>query len=146
MPDFRIRASGEIISDLRNAFPNVSIPVVPSAEDLDALGVDPVLEGAQPNLTQFQSVLRSGPEQDSLGNWVWVYTAVDWDAEAIAAATEAQWANVRSERNRKLAECDWTQLPDAPVDSVAWATYRQALRDITTQSDPFAIVWPEEPN
>lgn len=144
MPDFRIRVSGEVISDLRTAFPNSSIPMFPSPEDLDALGVDPVLEGAQPNLTQFQSVVRSGPEEFE-GKWFWVYTAVDWSEEAIASATEAQWANVRSERNRKLAECDWTQLPDAPVDAAVWATYRQALRDITTQSDPYAIVWPEVP-
>lgn len=144
MPDFRIRASGEVTSDLRNAFPNVSIPMFPSPADLDALGVDPVLEGAQPTLTQFQSVTRTGPVEFE-GQWFWAYTAVDWDEAAIAAATEAQWANVRSERNRKLAECDWTQLPDAPVDAAVWATYRQALRDITLQTDPYAIVWPEVP-
>ena len=58
---------------------------------------------------------------------------------------DAQWAIVRADRNAKLAACDWTQLPDAPVDQAAWATYRQELRDITTQSDPFNIVWPEVP-
>lgn len=145
MPDFRIRASGEVISDLRNAFPNSSIPMFPSPEDLDALGVDPVLEGAQPTTTQFQSVVRTGPEEFE-GKWFWVYSAVDWSEEAIAAATEKQWEQVRAERNRKLAESDWTQLPDAPVDVAVWATYRQALRDITLQTDPFAIVWPEVPS
>lgn len=58
----------------------------------------------------------------------------------------AGWAAVRAERNTKLSACDWTQLPDAPVDSATWAVYRQALRDITTQSDPFNIVWPQEPS
>lgn len=145
MPDFRIRASGEVITDLRNAFPNSSIPMFPSPEDLDALGVDPVLEGAHPTTTQFQSVVRTGPEEFE-GKWFWVYTAVDWSEEAIAAATEKQWEQVRTERNRKLAECDWTQLPDTPVDAAVWATYRQALRDITLQTDPYAIVWPEEPS
>lgn len=146
MPDFRIRASGEIISDLQRAFPNTSIPQAPSAEDLDALGVDPILEGAQPELNRFQSATRSGPEQDSLGNWIWVYTATDWSEEAIAAATEQQWKSIRAERNRKLYDCDWTQLPDAPVDTAAWATYRQQLRDVTNQLDPFEIVWPTPPN
>jgi len=37
----------------------------------------------------------------------------------------------------------WTQLSDSPVDKAAWATYRQALRDITTQVDPFNIKWPK---
>jgi hypothetical protein len=63
-----------------------------------------------------------------------------------AAATDIQWERVRSDRNSRLAACDWTQLPDASADAAAWATYRQALRDITTQADPFAIVWPVKPS
>lgn len=58
---------------------------------------------------------------------------------------DVQWVMVRNMRNALLAESDWTQLPDAPVDAVAWADYRQALRDITTQADPFSIVWPIKP-
>jgi len=148
MPEYRIRASEEIITDLARAFPNVSIPMPPSADDLDALGVDPVLEGAQPTLTRFQSAVRSGPEQDTLGNWVWVYSAVDWDEAAITAATERQWDAVRADRNARLAASDWTQLADVPLneeEKAAWATYRQALRDVTTQVDPFEITWPEAP-
>ena len=61
------------------------------------------------------------------------------------AEIEAQWAAVRADRNDRLAACDWTQLPDAPVDAAVWATYRQALRDVTKQADPFNIVWPEMP-
>jgi hypothetical protein len=37
---------------------------------------------------------------------------------------------VRNWRNAKLIESDWTQVADAPVDKAAWATYRQALRDL----------------
>lgn len=58
---------------------------------------------------------------------------------------EAQWELVRKQRNVKLAASDWTQLPDAPVDAAAWAEYRQALRDVTDQADPFNIVWPTAP-
>ena len=36
---------------------------------------------------------------------------------------------MRLHRDRLLKESDWTQLPDAPVDRQAWATYRQTLRD-----------------
>lgn len=147
MPDYRIRASGEVVSDLARAFPNSSIPQPPSASDLDALGVDPVLEGPQPTLTRFQSAVRQGPT-DINGQWFWTYTAVDWDADAIAAATEAQWKSVRDDRNKRLFECDWTQLPDAPLtdeQKTAWQAYRQALRDVTQQSDPFNITWPVKP-
>ena len=61
------------------------------------------------------------------------------DLEALA--TEA-----RVQRNALLAASDWTQLPDAPVDQAAWATYRQALRDITAQAGfPEQINWPVAP-
>lgn len=63
----------------------------------------------------------------------------------MAAAPAARWEAVRIERNARLAASDWTQLPDAPVDAAAWAEYRQELRDITSQEDPFKLVWPSEP-
>lgn len=54
--------------------------------------------------------------------------------------------NIRHKRNDLLASCDWTQLPDAPVDQTAWATYRQELRDITDQVGfPETVVWPTPP-
>ena len=61
--------------------------------------------------------------------------------------TEKQWNAVREERNRLLAACDWTQLPDAPVaNQTAWTTYRNLLRMIPdTQTDPTNITWPEAP-
>lgn len=62
-----------------------------------------------------------------------------------ANASETQWERIRSDRNARLAACDWTQLPDAPVGAEAWAVYRQALRDITDQSNPFEVVWPAAP-
>lgn len=53
---------------------------------------------------------------------------------------------VRSERNRRLAQSDWTQLPDVPLATKeAWAVYRQALRDITDQPDQTNVVWPTSP-
>lgn len=54
--------------------------------------------------------------------------------------------NLRAERDAKLAASDWTQVADAPVDKAAWATYRQALRDLPANTaDPANPVWPQEP-
>ena len=148
MPEFRVKETGNIITDLQREFPNVSLPTSISADDLEALGVDPILEGPQPTLTRFQSAVRTGPEQDSKGNWMWVYNAVDWSEEQIATATESQWALIRQQRNSMLTASDWTQLADAPfteAKKVEWSEYRQELRDITTQTDPFDIQWPEQP-
>lgn len=56
-------------------------------------------------------------------------------------------ARVRAQRNALLAACDWTALPDAPVDDwQAWADYRQALRDLTAQPGfPLDVAWPTPP-
>ena len=52
-----------------------------------------------------------------------------------------------AQRNALLANSDWTQLADVPLTAemkAQWATYRQALRDITDQSGfPDQINWPE---
>jgi hypothetical protein len=59
---------------------------------------------------------------------------------------QTQWVVVKAQRNALLVESDWTQLPDVSItNKEQWATYRQQLRDITTQSDPFNIVWPSKP-
>lgn len=69
----------------------------------------------------------------------------EWLAEQSQRDAE-QAATVRSERNRRLAACDWTQLPDAPVDRQAWATYRQDLRDVSSQPGfPWNVEWPLPP-
>ena len=79
------------------------------------------------------------------------------DAEvAELAAREAEWiagerdrlaAEMRKQRDQLLAESDWTQVADAPVDQAAWTTYRQALRDIPQQAGfPENVTWPEKPN
>lgn len=52
----------------------------------------------------------------------------------------------RHDRNVRLAASDWTQLSDAPVNKVLWATYRQALRDVPQQAGfPTSIEWPVAP-
>ena len=87
--------------------------------------------------------LEEGPALLIDGVWTQNYIVTDLSADESAAKVGAQWNVIRAERNKLLAESDWTQLPDASADAAAWATYRQALRDITTQANPFSIVWPE---
>lgn len=73
------------------------------------------------------------------GRWI-----TNWVITQIPDSEEAQ--KVRNLRNEKLAESDWTQLADAPVDKAVWATYRQALRDITKEAGfPWDITWPVAP-
>jgi nitrogen fixation protein len=68
------------------------------------------------------------------------------EQEYAASANDRAAAKIRTERDAKLTESDWTQVADAPVDQAAWATYRQALRDIPDQAGfPNNINWPTEP-
>ena len=74
-----------------------------------------------------------------------------WDGSAIlkddTALTECQtaekWKRVRADRNRRLAETDYLALSDQTL-SAEMSTYRQALRDVPSQSDPDNITWPTE--
>ena len=71
------------------------------------------------------------------------FVAISENPEVAMALLASQ---ARAQRNQLLAESDWTQVADAPVDQAAWATYRQALRDITDQVGfPTDIVWPVAP-
>ena len=69
-------------------------------------------------------------------------------AAVQAGQSPEQWVIIRGKRTTRLGVCDWTQLEDVPLTAekkTEWQTYRQALRDITTQPDPFNIAWPTPP-
>ena len=65
-------------------------------------------------------------------------------AEEQTALISKQWIHIRSERDTKLLQTDWRASSDLTL-SDEWKTYRQALRDVPTQTDPFNIIWPTEP-
>jgi len=68
--------------------------------------------------------------------------AKDIDAHELDKAKR----KMRYRRDTLLAQTDWSQMPDAPVDQVAWREYRQALRDLPANTpDPRDIDWPEAP-
>lgn len=127
--------------DIKLRFPNTSftIPFVPPD------GYVAVADVPQPQINWDQNIAEGEP---ALVDGVWTRTWVVTDAtpEEITERTESRASGVRSDRNNRLADCDWTQLPDAPVDSAAWAIYRQELRDVTEQAGfPWDITWPEKP-
>ena len=128
-----------------------------TTEVLDALGADVVFEGPQATGgTVYQYSQQDGVEQLD-GKWYTKYilgptftdgetTAAEQEAAYKAQKDAEQAKAVREQRNTKLSESDWTQLADAPVDDLAWATYRQALRDVPTQSGfPWTVTWPDAP-
>jgi hypothetical protein len=169
--EIRIRETGAVMfwNEFRDLLlaqnPGELITVAPQTEEwLDAHGADVVFEGPQATGgTVYQHSQRSGVEQ-AAGKWYTKYilgpvftdrpatetvpaqTAAEQEAAYKAMKDAEQAVNVRRTRNDKLKDCDWTQLADSPVDKAAWATHRQALRDISAQSGfPWTIDWPVAP-
>jgi len=65
--------------------------------------------------------------------------------EEQTALINEEWKTVRKTRDNLLAQTDWRASSDLTL-SDDWKTYRQALRDVPTQSDPYNIAWPTEPS
>lgn len=71
------------------------------------------------------------------------YGTKQWEPDLDVA-----WGQVRIQRQQLLQASDWSTLPDVPLTAeqkAQWVAYRQALRDITNQTDPLNIVWPVAP-
>lgn len=140
---------------IRGAFFNVSFPVNAGAETFTDFGFEPYATATQPEFNHLiQTVEERAPVKQG-DAWVQQWAVVEKYGEddrarvlahAEADKLESKKASVRAERNDKLAATDWTQVADAKVDKAAWATYRQALRDVTAQEGfPWAIIWPTQP-
>lgn len=117
-------------------------------EQIELFGVHQLKLVTPPYYDPATQTREHGPALLVDGVWTQNYIVSELDPGVAAEKAEAQWEAVRAERNKLIASTDWTQLPDSPLTNVqaaAWAEYRQALRDITTQADPFNIVWPEQP-
>jgi hypothetical protein len=81
--------------------------------------------------------------------WVYKVAVADLTAEEIQSAKDSAMAQIRGQRNSLLTACDWTQIADSTADKTAWATYRQALRDLpsTITGDPRTFTdWPHNPD
>ena len=74
-----------------------------------------------------------------------------WSAPPVVSMKDlsaVKWTEIKQQRVRLLANSDWVVIKATeagwPVAS-EWVTYRQALRDIPLQVDPWSIVWPVAP-
>ena len=114
-------------------------------------------------------ILRPAAEWSISGN---LYSNLEWldksqtkptEEEVNTKVTELEAAEpfrlLRMERNKLIAETDWTQLKDISLDSIReknWKEYRQALRDLPNGSTPkldsygdldmSSVTWPDKPS
>jgi len=168
--EYRIQSTGEVKTqgEVRRMHSNTSLPRVWDANVCSALGIDPVLEAPKPEVTGYTQAVRDGVTQDANGNWVQAWTVVDMfsdytdeDGNLVtktdqendyqARLNSEAAASVRTQRDAKLAESDWMVIKSAETGvalATEWATYRQALRDITTHANfPYLTEtdWPTKP-
>lgn len=132
------------IPQLRAAYPNTSLPAELTAESLVEWNMYVVTPTPMPNdytknITEGTPVLTDGVYYQ---NWI----QTNASESEIDYRLENQWFIIRETRNELLIECDWTQLTDVSAETKAiWSEYRQSLRDITSQTNPFSISWPVKP-
>ena len=115
------------------------------------------------------TALRPGAECIITGN---TYEGITWldknqtkptedeiNAKIAELETSEPFRLLREERNRLIAETDWTQLKDIDLDIIRernWKNYRQALRDLPAKSNPkldnfgnldmASVTWPIKPS
>lgn len=106
-----------------------------------------VFETAQPEFNPLTEKVVKGEIVLANNRWEESWEVVSLTVEEISVLTNAKADEVRAERNRLLAESDWTQYKDISDDvSAQWKPYRQQLRDITLQSGfPFNVEFPVKP-
>jgi hypothetical protein len=103
--------------------------------------------------TRICEIVDTGHEFEVHSSLIWVTvpdettTKDSWvDNAVVTYSVSYTMDDLRVERNQKLIESDWTQVDDSPVDKAAWATYRQALRDLPANTpDINNVTWPTEP-
>ena len=129
---------------LRKDNPNTSFPKQPSSEDMAAFNVYPVTE-ANPTVGDGQRLAKTWTPTLSGSDWILDHQAVDLTSDEVAEATAVLAANMREERNKRLAVTDWAAMPDSPTMSAEMTAYRIALRNVPAQENFPTVTWPTAP-
>jgi hypothetical protein len=134
------------VGDYRVLFSNTSFGVIgPSDEFLESNNAKKVtLFKSHDRLTQ--KLVSCEPYED--GEFVSMVQVESLTADEIQAAKDSAMSQIRGQRNQLLKNCDWTQIADCTADKTAWATYRQALRDLPSSiTEPRSFAdWPHDPD
>lgn len=127
--------------DLRKENPGVSFSSNIDEKTLAKFSVYTVIKSSVPEFNSKTHQVKQTVELID-GKWTQV-----WQLKELPEIQAS--SNIRGERNRLLAECDWTQLEDSPLNAdskLAWSLYRETLRMIPQQAGfPYNVTWPPKP-
>ena len=137
------------VQNLKNENPSTSFPTIIADSLLESFNIYKVeTKSSGYDSDDTKDVTEVTPTLSG-SVYVQTYNITDADEETINKRREIKWSEVRSNRDSLLSECDWTQFNDSPISGSTltdWQTYRQSLRDITNQSTPYDITWPNRPS
>ena len=128
---------------IQQLFPNTSFSVAgPNADFLTANNVVELVENLSfttptQKLSTVDAYIDSGK--------AYSVKVESTTSEEQTTLTNQQWSSIRLQRDKLLKNTDWRASSDLTLAD-DWKNYRQALRDVPTQSDPFNITWPTEPS
>jgi hypothetical protein len=126
------------IGQLRRDNPNTSFPKVPSDALLADWSVYPYTVQDQPTVDYMTQTLTPAALTQVDGAWTQGWVVSNLSAEDAGR-------NIRNQRDNLLSQTDWMALSDNTM-TPEWSSYRQSLRDITTQEGfPFLVGWPVKP-
>jgi hypothetical protein len=134
------------ITELKTDNKNVSFPSSITNDVLEEYGVFYVQ--ATEYVDDYTKTYSEGTPELSGSVYVQTWNITDASEEEINTRIDEKWGEVRETRNLLLQQSDWTQFQDSPITGsklTEWQTYRQQLREITSQSNPFNLFWPVRP-
>jgi len=129
--------------------PNTSFPVPLTDSALAGLGLLRLVNDPHPDFDENTQAVIDGPIEVRDGVAYQTYTVIARSADAIANDLANKKANIRVQRNGRLAETDWAILPDSPLsaeDKTVYQNYRAALRDVPAQEGFPNNALPEGPD
>ena len=133
------------VGDYKELFPNTSFPASGASDEFLVANNAKKVNLFKAHDRATQKLVPCAPYVE--GEWVYTVEVQSKSAEEIAADVASKSAQVRAQRDALLSACDWTQLPDVTIPKKAeWATYRQALRDITNDPAFPEVVFPNNPD
>jgi len=134
------------VGQLRRDYPDISFPKHVPESVMAEFGMVAVHEQPIPTFDPMTHSIEWGPLPVKKGDtWEFVPSVRVLTPDEIADRDATKASAVRLRRDSLLSETDWMALSDVTLNT-DWATYRQALRDITTQAGfPHSVVWPVKP-
>lgn len=132
-------------------YPNTSFPVHIKNEDLPE-NVRYCRQEQVPINSGIGVICKPKDPEYINGEWVQNWTVENIDEESKQNVLNAKWTEIRSQRDHLMKDFEWrilrnhreTRLGLHNTDKIeSLDLYMQSLADITQQSDPYHIQWPE---